>query len=124
MCTVQRMEITVRLSVTGFHHWPEAPKPVEYLAHPHRHMFGIAVTFEVNHDDRDLEFHLVQRAVRAATYRVGKVDSLGALQFGSMSCEAIAKGIFEHLKSILPHHSPSAIEVSEDGENSGKVYFR
>ena len=53
--------IFVTFQKEGIHCYPDAPKGVEFLKHPHRHMFHFRVDIEVFHDDRDIEFILFKR---------------------------------------------------------------
>lgn len=107
--------IEVRLDVEGLHHWPDCNLPhVEYLAHLHRHTFGIACTAEVSHGDRDIEFidfkHKVKKYVANRWYD----PTYGCLNFGAMSCEMIAE-------DILTEFGLNKVSVSEDGEFFGIV---
>ena len=52
-----RVLITAHLHVPGLHYWPGAHDARDYLRSPHRHLFGIAATLEVRHDERDVEWH-------------------------------------------------------------------
>jgi hypothetical protein len=95
------------------HRWDAAPREVEFLRHPHRHMFHIEVMKEVHHDDRDVEFIMLGRAVR--NYLENSFNSVaGALQFGTMSCEMLARELIEVFGLTL-------CRVWEDGENGAEV---
>lgn len=97
----------------GFHCWPSAPDSRDYLRSDHRHLFLFVVACRVTHDDRDIEFHDLQDAVRR---RYGDV-----VHFGPKSCEAIAKELATHLSSLgMP---PVWVEVWEDEENGARVDF-
>jgi len=106
--------IIVTLDVEGIHHWPEAPDKVFYLQYPHRHMFHIRAEFLVNHPDRDLEFmimkHRIDRFLRKKYFK----PTIYMHDFGSMSCEMIAK-------LILKEFEAESVEVWEDKENGAKV---
>ena len=110
--------ITVRVRSVGFHRWPDAPDEVRFLASPHRHVFGFAVTLAVTGHDRELEFFLVQARMRDAISSIGTASPMG-LDFGAQSCEHIACALCQALLSQdLPVVS---VEVDEDGENSACV---
>lgn len=100
-----------RLEVEGFHYWPKAPDRVGFLAFNHRHMFHIRATIQVDHGDRQEEFILLKR--RVETWLDAKYGT--PCQFGSMSCEAIARELLEAFGFQF-------VEVSEDGENGAVVY--
>ena len=57
--------IFVTFQKEGIHRYPDAPEGVEFLRHPHRHMFHFRVEIEVFHDDRDIEFILFKRELEA-----------------------------------------------------------
>lgn len=95
----------------GFHWWPGAPEEVAYLAHPHRHLFLMVASFEVQHSDRQLEFHTVQTAIREQFKDVH--------DFGPRSCEDIARELGDALASMgMP---PEWVEVYEDEEHGARV---
>lgn len=104
--------ITVTWSTDGYHRWPDAPPPRNYLEARHRHRFGMSVTIPVDHDDRAVEFHdLLDFA--AALFPAGT-------DFGTRSCEAIAAEIAGH---VLERFPPAwvAVTVNEDGYVAGTV---
>ena len=113
------MNISKSIFVTfqheGLHHWPEAVHHagVEFLAHPHRHVFHFRVELSVNHSNREVEFILLKRELESL-YREG------VLQLDHMSCEMLAEDL---LKYLILHYPKRAlfVEVSEDGENGALV---
>lgn len=108
-------EVTTTIFVTtqfeGIHCYPDAPDEVAFLRSPHRHMFHVRATLEVFHDDRELEFILVKRAL-------DQFVTGDALQH--RSCEMIAREILNFLRAKYGVRS-SAVEVSEDGENGATI---
>ena len=99
----------------GIHCWPDAiqQQGVEFLAHPHRHMFHFKVELEVKHNDREVEFILLKRELS------GLYDE-GVLKLDKKSCEMLA----EELVGYVVNHYPCrrlAVEVSEDGENGARI---
>ena len=52
--------IKVSFQKEGIHKWPDAKDVpgVEFLQHPHRHIFHFFVTMEVMHDNREVEIIL------------------------------------------------------------------
>lgn len=110
--------ITARATVAGLHHWPDAPDRRAYLRHPHRHLFGLAATVVVEHEDRAVEWHdladLMTRCV--ATYGTPYPETT-LWDFGAQSCEALAT----HLAHDLTYHhglTVLAVGVDEDGEHT------
>lgn len=104
--------ITVKLQVEGIHCWPDAAKhfpEVAFLAEPHRHIFHIQCLRGVEHDDRDMEIILFKRELQDYFKRM-YADKNGVCQFGSKSCEMIAK-------DLLEAYDLQVCEVLEDGEN-------
>lgn len=96
----------------GFHYWPGAAGDVSYLAHRHRHLFLMVVGWPVEHDDRDVEFHTAQKWI-ADSYKANH-------DFGAMSCEMIAKELWEKL-ILAGYPTPKWIEVWEDSECGARV---
>nr|DAJ68403.1 MAG TPA: antibiotic resistance protein [Caudoviricetes sp.] len=112
--------IGIRFEVEGFHNYPDASKNhgelVKFLEQPHRHIFKFNCKKRVNHDNRDEEFILLRRKVKQYINRKFPVFESGCecYDFGSMSCEMIAK-------NILKQFDFDSVEVSEDGENYAVV---
>lgn len=106
--------IYVQSQFIAFHRWEQAPQEVGFLASWHRHIFKVRVDLQVLHNDRGLEFFLVQKDLNASLdlWREKKVYK---------SCEMFCEDIFEALSPKYP--SLFRVEVSEDGEN-GAVILR
>lgn len=108
--------IGIRFEVEGFHNYPDASKNhgelVKFLEQSHRHIFKFNCKKRVNHDNRDEEFILLRRKVKQYINRKFPVfeSNCECYDFGSMSCEMIAK-------NILKQFDFDSVEVSEDGEN-------
>ena len=108
-------EVYCTLEVEGVHHWPECPlEEVKYLRDPHRHMFHIKAYKSVSHDDRDVEFIVLKHKILSYFYDGWFDSKLRLFDFGSMSCEMIAK-------DLIAKFNLSRCEVSEDGENGAVV---
>lgn len=100
----------------GIHNWPNCNIPeVQYLAYPHRHMFGFKAFKTVHHDDRDIEFIWLKHQIRDFLHATFFSEEHKCLFFGSMSCEMIASELLKEFKL-------ARIEVNEDGENGCIVY--
>lgn len=106
-----KTSIIVRWQFEGFHYYPHAPHEVLFLRETHRHLFKCSAKIEVRHDNRELEFFIVQRALKR---------QFGDGQMNNMSCEMIAKKIVEFIWLEYGERAVS-VEVSEDGENSAVV---
>ena len=109
--------IFVTFQREGIHRWPDAEHMpgIEFLAHPHRHMFHFRVELQVFHDDREVEFILFKRELE-------KQYESGTLQLDYKSCEMMS----DELGVYIQHHYPGRfmkIEVSEDGENGAVSYY-
>ena len=104
--------VIVTLSVEGFHNYPGAKdvQGAEYLADRHRHIFHVKAELPVNHDDRDVEFIIFKR--RVEKYMTAKWGM--PCEFGSLSCEAIAK-------TLMVEFMLSSCEIWEDAENGSRV---
>ena len=102
------------ISIEGVHCWPDCPfEEVAFLRDPHRHQFVIKAHKQVFHDDRDVEFIMLQRKIFQYVY-LTYADENGVCQFGSMSCEMIADELLERFDLVM-------CDVSEDGENGAMV---
>ena len=109
--------IWVTFQKEGIHKYPAAKDipGVEFLAHPHRHMFHFRVELEVMHDDRDVEFILFKRELEA-------LYDNSIMQLDYKSCEMMARELGEYVKNKYSGRDV-AIEVSEDGENGCRLNF-
>lgn len=115
---IKKREIFVTFQKEGIHRYPAALtepylKEVEFLGHPHRHIFHFRVTIEVFHNDRDLEFILFKR----------ELESLyqGTMEIDYKSCEMLAEELIEYINNKYPGRTLT-VEVSEDGENGAILH--
>lgn len=107
--------IFVKFQKEGIHKYPDAPEGVEFLRHPHRHMFHFEVELEVFHDDRDIEFILLKRELEA-------LYDEKTLQLDYKSCEMMADDLAAYIQENYPNRHLT-IEISEDGENGARCYY-
>lgn len=107
--------IWVTFQKEGMHCYPDAPEGVEFLRHPHRHMFHFKVELEVFHDDRDVEFILFKRELQ-------QLYEGGILELDYKSCEMIADDLATYIMAHYPERRIT-ITVSEDGENGATCYY-
>jgi len=107
--------IWVTFQKEGIHCYPDAPKGVEFLRHPHRHMFHFKVEIEVFHDDRDVEFILFKRELE-------DLYQTGTLQLNHRSCEMMADELADYIRVNYANRRLT-ITVSEDGENGATCYY-
>ena len=106
--------IVVKGQFEGIHAWNKCPHDdVDFLRHPHRHIFHVVMKVEVFHDDRQLEFIQVKRRLESFLNNY-------SLDLGSTSCEMLAKQIGMFFVPIFPVHM---VSVFEDDENGSEVYF-
>lgn len=107
--------ITVITQFEGFHAWPQAPDEVEFLRYKHRHLFGVSVTLEVMHNDRELEFFLVKKKVDELIDLLVDKEDVG-------SCEMCASQLATALHQVYDRFV--SVTVSEDKENSATVIIK
>jgi hypothetical protein len=107
--------IFVTFQKEGIHRYPDAPEGVEFLKHPHRHIFHFRVTINVFHNDRDIEFILFKRELES-------LYSAQTLQVDYKSCEMLAEDLIDYISKKYPDRKIS-VEVSEDGENGATLAF-
>ncbi len=110
-----RRTIFVTFQKEGIHRYPDAPDGVEFLKHPHRHMFHFRVTVEVFHDDRDIEFILFKRELEA-------LYTAGTMHIDHKSCEMLAQDLIDYISAKYTNRD-IAVEVSEDGENGATLTY-
>lgn len=108
-----RSTIHVKHRWVGYHCWRDAPDEVAFLRDTHRHVFHLTASIEVRHDDRELEFFLVQRVIRGALR--------DEIDHGGKSCETIALELISVLEAKYGADRLYAVTVSEDGENAATV---
>lgn len=112
---INKKFIFVTFQKEGIHCYPDAPEGVEFLQHPHRHMFHFRVDIEVWHNDRDIEFILFKR----------ELESLygdNILELDYQSCEMMGNDLAAYIQETYPGRDLK-IEVSEDGENGAVLYY-
>lgn len=107
--------IFVTFQKEGIHRYPDAPAGVEFLQHPHRHIFHFRVTLSVFHNGRDVEFILFKRELEG-------LYSEQTLQVDYKSCEMLAEDLIDYISKKYPGRKIS-VEVSEDGENGATLTF-
>lgn len=102
----------------ALHFYKDAPAVVDYLKHPHRHVFHVKAELRVTHNDRDVEFITFKHWLEQRCFAI-KANS----PF-QMSCEMIADNLIQELRvaRIWPM-TWVRIDVSEDGENGGSVTY-
>ena len=113
MVSVQR-SIWVKFDVIGFHCYPDAPEQVAYLRDRHRHKFGFTVSMPVTHNERQVEFHMLQSECLA-------LYANGQLEADSKSCETLAAELAGTLSS--KYKRSVTVEVNEDGECGAVVTY-
>lgn len=112
---IRNRKIFVTFQKEGIHCYPEAPAGVEFLQHPHRHIFHFTVWIDVFHNDRDIEFILFKRELEAQYAE-------GTLQMDAKSCEMLAEDLIAYISEKYPNRRISVI-VSEDGENGAQLDY-
>lgn len=115
--------ITSMFRVHGTHCWPNAPDEVGYLRVVHRHEFVIRMTVRVYHDDRDVEFHMLQAQAHRLLSDIFHIatGSPWGYDFGGHSCEDIAKMLGRALQGEKV--DVQRVSVFEDDENGAEVTF-
>jgi len=106
------LSITVKTQFEGFHRYIDAPEEVKFLSYPHRHIFYVEAEFEVDHNDRDLEFFIMKRKIDKIIKNYITIGNAG-------SCEMIAERIADKLQEF----PLLKISVSEDNENYATYYL-
>ena len=109
-----RMQIIVKTQFVGFHFWKDAPDEVAFLRNRHRHVFNVKASFDVKHEDRQLEFFIMQSKLDDILfeYRIAHQVNLG-------SCEMIAAYVLERFQ--MEGGAGDSVAVFEDDENGAVV---
>lgn len=117
ICMTTETHIRVRTQFEGFHFYPGAgdiDKRIKFLESTHRHMFRVEVKIQVFHSDRELEFFVVQWALK---------DFIKFEELNNKSCEMIAFDILDFIKTSYGANRKISVTVSEDGESDGIVEY-
>ncbi len=112
-----RTVIVVTTEFKSFHKYTDAPKQVAFLRNIHRHKFFVKAKFEVTHDNRDLEFFIIQSKLEGY---IGSVllPKLNDSQH-QMSCEMMARLLIEcFVQEGLP---VTFMSIFEDNENGAEI---
>lgn len=105
--------VIVKAQFEAIHKWENAHGEVAFLADYHRHVFHVTLEVEVRHDDREIEFILLKRALEKYLNHIPKKSTL--------SCEMMAKGVLQWVSATYGARTCSC-SIFEDGENGAKVY--
>lgn len=109
---VVQAHIYVAFRLEGTHRWDDAPDEVAFLRNDHRHMFHFKASVGVKHDDRDIEFFMLQREL--TKFMKDKTNY--------KSCEMMARELGTYIANKYPGRYVE-VEVSEDGENGAICSF-
>jgi hypothetical protein len=110
--------INVKNKIEGMHCYEGAPAEVAFLKQPHRHMFYINTQIEVFHDDRELEFIMVQHRIQKELEQSYDLPNLG-----TRSCEMIARNLLDTLQEWYGIDRDIWVSVYEDNENGATVKY-
>lgn len=116
-----KSEVYCKVNFEAVHNWPGVVnipglEEVNYLQHPHRHVFVIRAYSKVTHSDRDVEFIWLQHQIsnflksHFPAYQGGASSDIGAC-----SCEMIGELILDNFPSVYK------VDVSEDDENGAII---
>jgi len=111
--------IIVRTRFTGIHQWKDAPAEVDFLKAIHRHVFHVEAKIPVTHNDRQLEFFMVQRFLDECGQKL--LLDPPAIYIGHVSCEMIADELVDKISKRYGIKRDISVSVFEDNENGGCV---
>lgn len=106
--------ITVNLTQEGFHSYDNAPEEVAFLRVRHRHLFYVSLTIQVFHNERELEFFMVKKAL---------MSGMASLFSCNLSCEGYAEEILNWALVCYGKEREYQVSVSEDNENGSSVKY-
>lgn len=102
--------VWAKVTFEAIHCWEGcAIDEVKFLAHPHRHQFVIRAHKRVYHDDRDIEFIVLQHSILRYLHETFPTGDMG-----STSCEMLAR-------MLIDQFDLSKCSVSEDDENGAEI---
>ena len=109
--------VWIRTEKEFIHNYPTPPEGVEFLQHPHSHIFKFKIYIEVFDNDREIEFILFKRFID------NMLMSLPT-DLENTSCESLADALNDEISLAYPNRDIK-ISVSEDN-NYGclKEYYR
>lgn len=111
-------KIIVKFDVPMIHRYEDAPAEVDFLRECHRHKFFIEVRMSVSHNDRELEFFMVQAKLAQITFDLINENTSSGYR---MSCEMMAEYIIKELQKLYGEDRYYECSVLEDGENGAIV---
>ena len=85
-----------------YHHYPGAPKEVDFLKHKHRHIFKFKIYLEVFGDNRDVEFIMFKRKINYYIYLMTK-------DVKEKSCEMISNYLAEKIQRDYPERDIKSV---------------
>lgn len=107
----------VRTRFEALHQWDDALNEVDFLRDSHRHEFHVKVKVEQFHDDRDVEYIMLKRALDDYLAQWDRDQ-------GQQSCEMMCKRILnEFLFLGYGDQRKYVVSVTEDGENGAEVTY-
>ena len=112
MIPPSKVEVIVRWTAPGFHHWADAPDNRAYLRVAHYHLFHYEARLDTTKlplGDRQIELHDVQAWLQDQTEQV----------WGGWSCEQIANHLCDLIG--LEYKVPCSVSVFEDEECGAEV---
>lgn len=108
--------VGIRFEIEGVHYFEgalnEGFEEVNYLSHPHRHLFKFECVFPVKHDDRDKEFIITKHDLIKTIKDEFWSTREQLCWFDNMSCEMMAKWMLKEYEGEM-----AMCTVSEDDEN-------
>lgn len=113
-----RTNIIIQFEIEALHNWPEARQVIPemgFLSDIHMHYFSFKISKEVKHDEREVEIIQFRRKVIDYYYQTFFDSSLGTHNFGSRSCETLARNLMEQFDC-------QSVEVLEDNKNGAEIW--
>lgn len=105
--------VIIDFDIVGFHHYPEAPEEVKFLANDHRHLFRIRAGYAVQGLNREKEIFIQESILTEYLHEAYGYPCV----FNAMSCEMIA----QDLLTFGQEDGLVWVEVFEDGRGGARV---
>lgn len=102
--------VVIKTQFPAIHRYPEATGQTAYLKHPHRHVFYVVMKWEVQDNNREIEFLKKKTEMNQFIQQ-----ELYNQNIGNLSCEDLAE-----MLSITFH--ANFVSVFEDNENGAEYH--
>lgn len=102
--------VVIKTQFPAIHRYPEATGQTAYLRHSHRHVFYVVMKWEVQDNNREIEF--LKKKTEANRFIF---EELYDFNIGELSCEDLAELLAKKFEANF-------VSVFEDNENGAEYH--